>query len=157
MDKEDALNDLNNIRQFLKERDLFDVPCKEGSRYSIGVIVNDFACHVEGLFGKGELQLQAEDDRLHREQREKEMRTAEFQSKYTQILPYRVTFVAWREDKDPDGIYESEHEPYEDHKGRFVELEVPHIDWVQDNWDTPLYELAESLTIDDLEESEVNL
>ena len=92
-----------------------------------------------------------------RAEREKEMRTDEFKSKYNCILPYRVTFIAWREVKDPDGIYDSEHFPYEDHKGRFVELEVEHPDWVGDNWDTPLIELAKKLTIDDLEESDITL
>tara|TARA_R100001244_G_scaffold93297_5_gene70248 strand:- start:106 stop:423 length:318 start_codon:yes stop_codon:yes gene_type:complete len=94
-----------------------------------------------------------EERKLH-DEREKEMRTEEFKSKYNCILPYRVTFIAWREVKDPDGIYESEHEPYEDDKGRFVELEVDHPDWVGDNWHTPLYELAKQLTFDDLVESD---
>ena len=93
-------------------------------------------------------------DEERKQEREKEMRTEEFKSKYNCILPYRVTFIAWREDKDPDGIYESEHRPYEDHKGRFVEQEVPDMDWVGDNWDTPLIELAKGLTVDDLEESD---
>ena len=89
-----------------------------------------------------------------RDEREKEMRTEEFKSKYTKILPYRVTFIAWREVDDPEEMFEIDYESYDDHKGRFVELEVPHTDWVGDNWDTPLIELAKKLTIDDLVESE---
>ena len=147
MSKEDALNDLNNIRKFLKKRDLFDVPCVEGSQESVGDILEKMASelftHQYNCEKKWE---KVEDCR----EREKEMQTDAFKSEYNIISPHRMIFTVWR-DSTAEGM-EQTWEPYE-RGGRWIQLEHPHDDWVQDNWDTPIYDLAKKLTTDELRES----
>lgn len=144
--EEIALNNLNNIRQFLKERGLFDEPCEEGSQNSIGDAVEKLTCHVDVLHK--EEALKCEKHSLYWE-REKEMQTDAFKSDYNIIHPHRMIFTVWC-DSTVEGM-EQTWEPYE-RGGRWVQLEHPHDDWVQDNWDTPISDLAKKLTLDDLVE-----
>lgn len=166
-ENEDALNDLNNIRDFLKERGLFDDPCKERSKYTIGDIVEDFAYLVDkSIRARENHSIQTKKNKIFRntkeynhlqwDKREEEMQTDEFKAKYKCIIPHRVTFSIWR-DSDEDSYLETESFPYEDHKGRDVELEVLNNEYLTDNCWNSLWEIATKLTIDDLEESDISL
>tara|TARA_R110002051_G_scaffold324599_1_gene422627 strand:- start:322 stop:846 length:525 start_codon:yes stop_codon:yes gene_type:complete len=170
-ENEDALNDLNNIRGFLKERGLIDEPCKEGSKYTIGDIVEDFAYLVDkAVKARVDRQIQTKKNKVYRNTKEhlnkqyddieKEMRTDEFKAKYKCILPERVTFSVWWDSfEDEDSLLYADSWPYEK-KGVRGSVEFEHVDeeWVHRNWHNKnLYELSQKLTVDDLVPSDIIL
>ena len=169
-ENDDALNDLNNIRYFLKARGLFDEPCKEGSKHTIGDIVEDFAYLIDkAVRARVDRSIQTKKNKIFRNTKEhlnkqyddieKEIRTDEFKAKYKCILPERVTFSLWWDIEEEEGgcIFEDSL-PYEKKgPGGSVEFEHNHEDWVHTNWHKTLYELSQELTIDDLEPSDIIL
>ena len=169
-ENDNALNDLNNIRDFLKERGLIDEPCKKGSKHTIGDIVEDFAYLIDkAVRARVDRSIQTKKNKIFRDTKdhfrkqyndiEKEIRTDEVKAKFKCILPERVTFSLWWDEvEEEDGcIYEESH-PYEiPNQYGSVEFEHTHPDWVGNNWHKPLYELAQKLTLDDLEPSDIIL
>tara|TARA_Y100001973_G_C5207720_1_gene342854 strand:+ start:406 stop:957 length:552 start_codon:yes stop_codon:yes gene_type:complete len=166
----DALNDLNNIRDFLKNRNLLDEPCKKGSKYTIGDIVEDFAYLVDkSIRAKVDQSITTKKNKAYRntkdylrakyDERDEEIRTKEFKSKYTCITPYRVTFAIWREEvfDEGDGWIYNESYPYETDAGGYVEFEHRFADCYNDPCWQPFWDYAKTLTIDDLEQSDIHL
>ena len=164
-DNEQARKDLENIKGFLKERGLYDEPCKEKSKYTIGDIVDDFAYLVDKSIraredqtiitkhNKEQLSSDAYSYKQYKE-REKYMESDEFKSKYTSIIPYKTTFSVWEEiEEEEDGWIYEDSWPYE-YNNCIVELEHVHPDWVNSNWHLPLIDLCKKLSIDDLVEAE---
>ena len=164
-DNEQALKDLENIKEFLKERGLYDEPCKEKSKYTIGDIVDDFAYLVDKSIraredqtiitkhNKEHLSSSAYSYKQYKE-REKYIKSDKFKAKYTSIIPHKTTFSVWEEFKEEeDGWIYEDTWPYE-HNGCVVELEHVHPDWVNGNWDIPLIDMCKKLSIDDLVEVE---
>tara|TARA_R100000742_G_C4203096_1_gene31628 strand:- start:64 stop:564 length:501 start_codon:yes stop_codon:yes gene_type:complete len=164
-DNEQARKDLENIKEFLKERGLYDEPCKKKSKYTIGDIVDDFAYLVDKSIrsredqtiitkhNKEHLSSSAYSYKQYKE-REKYMESDEFKAKYTSIIPYKTTFSVWEEiEEEEDGWIYEDSWPYE-YNNCIVELEHIHPDWVNSNWHIPLIDLCEKLSIDDLVEAE---
>ena len=162
-DNEQALKDLENIKEFLKERGLYDEPCKKKSKYTIGDIVDDFAYLVDkSIRAREDQTIITKHNKKHLssntyayekyKEREKYMESDEFKAKYTSIIPYKTTFSVWEEIKEEeDGWIYEDAWPYE-HNSCIVELEHVHPDWVNSNWHIPLIDMCKELSIDDLVE-----
>ena len=168
-ENDDALNDLTNIRDFLKERGLIDEPCKEGSKYTIGDILEDFAYLIDkSVRARVDRSIQTKKNKIFRNTKEhlskqyddieKEIRTDEFKAKYKCILPERVTFSLWWDiEEEEDGCIFEDSLPYEKKGIGSVEFEHNFEDWVHSNWHKTIYDLSQKLTIDDLVPSDIIL